>query len=354
MTPPFEPGALPRRLRALREKTWPGHSITQRQLAEAFSAERPTSVPLVASWESLLNSNGPPRNRLDAYARFFATERSVGDGGPRPLSVEELTAAERARYVELLDELNRLKPGSADHTVPRTAPGLWHFPEGGDILIVCARRPAGLAGPMGRRADPDAPDYVDLYSYEDGDALIELFGHLRAVNPSSAVRFTTADRLQADDYTRHLVLLGAVDLHVLSGDLLPWASKLPVRQIARDGDSLGGFEVRRGDDHQLFAPTVLDGILVEDVALFDRRPSPFHHLRTVTTCNGMFGRGVYGAVRAFTDVKFKARNEEYARSALARTGAFGLLTRVQVIGGTVVTPDWSMPGTVLCAWPAAD
>ncbi len=38
--------------------------------------------------------------------------------------------------------------------------------------------------------DPLDPDFIELYRYSDPDALLELFGHLRAANPASPVQFT--------------------------------------------------------------------------------------------------------------------------------------------------------------------
>ncbi len=40
-------------------------------------------------------------------------------------------------------------------------------------------------------------NYTDLLTFADADALIELFGFLRKVNPESDVRFIRADRLLA-------------------------------------------------------------------------------------------------------------------------------------------------------------
>ena len=39
--------------------------------------------------------------------------------------------------------------------------------------------------------------------------------------------------------------------------------------------------------------------------------------RTVTVCNGMYGRGTYGAVRALTDVRFRDSNDGYVKSRFA-------------------------------------
>lgn len=86
--------------------------------------------------------------------------------------------------------------------------GLWHFPDGHDVLIVCGRLHDAFTG---LSTEPADPDYLELYTFADLDALIEVFGHIRATNPGDEVRFKTVDKLAPDDYTKHLVLLGGVD-----------------------------------------------------------------------------------------------------------------------------------------------
>lgn len=253
--------ALAARLRALREETWPGRVVTQAQLADAFGAERSTSVPLISSWESLANPRKPPAVRLEQYARFFATERSVHGSHHRLLPVDDLTPAERAGYEDLLAELTELRSEQpARRGVHATAAphGLWHFPDGYDIIIVCARLPRDLVHSMGSYTDPNDPDYVELYTYADPDALIELFGHVRALNPTSEVRFKTVDQLDRDDYTKHLVLLGGVDWNRLTRELLERVD-VPVEQITRPSTAEpSGFEVT---DHgtRMYSPIVRSG-----------------------------------------------------------------------------------------------
>jgi len=350
-------GTLPARLRALREETWPEQVVTQAQLAQAFSTERSTSVPLISSWESNTTPKTPPEFRLEKYARFFATLRSIEGVEPRLLRVDQLTDIERARYEDLLVELTELRsttvgqPGTAVRP-SGSSDSLWHFAVNQDILIVCARLPEKYAGRLGSFTDPDNADYVALYTYADPDALIELFGHLRMTNPNSHVNFTTSDNLANDDYTKHLVLLGGVDWNTLTQDVLRHVSP-PVRQMTRvDTDEAGGFELV-DDPSQVFQPTFRDGALTEDVAHFYRRANPFNRKRTVTFCNGMFGRGTYGAVRALTDIKFRDRNDEYVRANLDDDGGFSLLTRVQIINGETVTPDWTEPAMRLHQSPEA-
>ena len=102
---------------------------------------------------------------------------------------------------------------------------------------------------------------------------------------------------------------------------------LPVRQQMRprDGDP-GFFSTAEG---ATFEP-VLDeanGSLLEDVAHFFRGKNPYNAGRTVTLCNGMYGRGTYGAVRALTDAKFRDRNEDYVRKRFRDTQTFSILVR---------------------------
>jgi hypothetical protein len=270
--------------------------------------------------------------------------------------LDDLTSAERADHDKLLATLIALRPeqtGQRWNSVgpaPQQYKGTWHLPDGFDILIVCAPLPRDLVHSMGSYTDANDPDYVDLYTYADPDALIELFGHLRAVNPTSEIRFKRADQLDRDDYTKHLVLLGGVDWNQLTRELLQRVD-VPVEQTTRPTEEEpSGFEVTENDT-RVYSPVVRHGRLLEDVAHFYRGENPFNTPRTLTICNGMYGRGTYGAVRALTDVKFRERNDEHAHDRLKRHGAYSLLMRVQVVDGEVLTPDWTVAETRLHEWP---
>src|SRR5205814_7571288 len=133
-------------------------------------------------------------------------------------------------------------------------------------------------------------DYVRLYRYADVDSLLELFGHIRAVNPLIETRFKTTDAIAEDDYTSHLVLLGGVDWNPVTRDIHRRLS-LPVRQESRPDDEPynGYFQVTDGDGQPTFAP-MLDSstsppILQEDVAFFYRGVNPYNARRTITMCN---------------------------------------------------------------------
>jgi hypothetical protein len=195
---------------------------------------------------------------------------------------------------------------------------------------------------------------VELYRYSDPDSLLELFGHLRATNPTSPVACRAADQLSRDDYTGHLVSLGGVDWNDATSSVLE-SLQLPVRQIGNLGEPEGPyFEVSEAGRPVIHRPRLgeVDGrkILREDVALFAQAVSPFNRKRFVTICNGMYGRGTFGAVRALTDERFRDRNAEYLREAFGESDAFCILSRVTVENGTALTPDWTRPETRLFEW----
>jgi hypothetical protein len=90
--------------------------------------------------------------------------------------------------------------------------------------------------------------------------------------------------------------------------------------------------------------------LLEDVGLLVRMPNPLNSNRTLTMCNGIHSRGVYGAVRTLTDKRLRESNERYISQHFPDNQEFGILMRVQVIEGRAMTPDFSIAGTVLYSW----
>jgi hypothetical protein len=361
---------LARRLRSLREQRWPGMKVNQRQLAAALGGSgKSVSVPLISSWESPTNPNVPPVSRLDDIATFFATRRSFDGKAGRLLSLEELTEQEQADRDELAEELARMReealnmasssaaaPSEAEEIAESLAAGPFRFEVGQTITIVCAELPQAMLETM-PYTDPLDPDYIEMYRYSDLDSLVELHGHLRAANPMSQVNIRFAHRLQRDDYTSHLVALGGVDWNLATSSVLD-RLRLPVRQVSRKDEGEPGtahFEVT-GDDGGTVPhfPQLeeVDGrkVLREDVALFARAINPFNRKRSVTICNGMYGRGTYGAVRALTDARFRDRNGAYVQERLSGNRTFCLLTRVTVVDRNALTPDWTMPETRLFEW----
>jgi transcriptional regulator with XRE-family HTH domain len=349
---------LAERLRSLRTEGFADRRLTQGELAEALGA----SVPLISSWESRTNPKNPPRGRLEAYATFFATERSVAQSPFRVLSKSQLTSEERARRDALFQELIRLRNGAQGHEPGPTtedpyAGSHWRFPVDQDITIVCSALPQEYLDKLKPYTNPMAPYYVDLYRFADLDALLELFGQLRAANPLNNVRVRTPAEVKADDYTSHLVLLGGVDWNMITAELL-YRLDFPVRQLTWKSEAEpGGFLIGKGADEQRFAPVLRqeggNEILESDVALFFRSPSPFNEKRTISICNGTYGYGTLGAVRALTDVRFRDRNEEYLRTRFAGINTFSIISRVMVLPGAAVTPDWTSSDDLLHEWHKA-
>jgi hypothetical protein len=327
-------------------------------------------VPLVSSWESPANPKVPPESRIEDIATFYASPRSLDGRIGRLLSLDEMTVQEQAERDKLLEELTLLRDAALDavgmSSRRETAVGVsqeinhplstgpYRFKTGDDITIVCAQLPPEMLKRM-PYADPSDPDFIALYRYSELDALMELFGHLRAANPTSRVWLRAAGQLSADDYTGQLISLGGVDWNLATISILD-RLQLPVTQVANWQESGGVyFEVAETGGRKIaHRPVLVEAngheVLREDVALFARAVSPFNRKRLVTICNGMYGRGTYGVVRALTDERFRDRNAEYLQETFGNSEAFCLLTRVTVEHGVTLTPDWTLPDTVLFEW----
>ena len=363
---------LARHLRELREDRWPDRKITQPQLAQALGDGKPLSVPLISSWESQTNPRIPPLSRLEGYAAVFATSRSFAGNEPRRLSPEEMTDEETVVMTELRQELMALRSnalraaGAADQETAAVKSvgeveksldsGFWRFADGNDITIVCAQWPTHMLAEI-PYTDIADPDYIELLTYSELDALFELYGHLRAANPGNQVNLRIADKLAPDDYTSHLISLGGVDWNMITSATMH-RLPLPVQQIA-DWDKPGEqyFQVEENGKIVKHKPVLEEapdqpkGILREDVALFARAVSPFNRARTVTICSGMYGRGTYGVVRALTDARFRDRNSGYLRDRFGNSETYCILTRVPVVQGVTLTPDWTTGDYTLFEWP---
>src|SRR5512147_1689216 len=97
--------SLADRLRALRRGGLAGQVVPQKDLASALSV----SAPLISSWENVDRPVLPPIERINAYAQFFATARSVTGGRCRLVPLSQLTDEEEARRKELARELSELR-----------------------------------------------------------------------------------------------------------------------------------------------------------------------------------------------------------------------------------------------------
>jgi transcriptional regulator with XRE-family HTH domain len=132
---------LAQRLRELRTQ-WPPVVVTQRQLAEALGV----SVPLISSWESSTTPAVPSEGWLQAYARFFATQRSVEGEKPRLLELRELTDDEEQARRALVDELVELREAAARPASERAQTGalggrFYYFPDGQPVRIIYSKLP---------------------------------------------------------------------------------------------------------------------------------------------------------------------------------------------------------------------
>ena len=92
-------------------------------------------------------------------------------------------------------------------------------------------------------------------------------------------------------------------------------------------------------------------VLAEDVGLLAQVPNPLNSNRTLTICNGIHSRGVYGAVRSLTDETLRDANERYIATHFGNSESFAILMSVRVIRNEAITPDFNTPGVVLYRWP---
>jgi transcriptional regulator with XRE-family HTH domain len=341
------------RLKELRERSWPASVLTQNQLGTIFGVSGAT----ISAWESTTNPKRPTTARLEAYARFFATRRSLDDE-PHLVPAADLTAEEHNRYDELNAELRGLlsPTGTAASDTGRIeiagTSALGHtfdFDEG-PITVICPQAPSDAQGPLALATDPN---FTRLQQYGDLDALIEMYGHLRAVNPTLDVFHHHAGEVGADDLSTHVILLGGVAWNQVTKRFQDAIQQVPVTQIVVEDytggdifeiDGVGQFYPEWDEDDQG------NRDLVEDIALLVRLPNPFNGRRTLTICNGVHSRGVFGAVRSLTDRRVREANEQYLAERFP-DGRFALLLRVPVVANETMSPDLQNPTGRLYEWP---
>jgi hypothetical protein len=347
---PAPPAALQlaARLKQLRQQR---PRLTQEKLAKALSEEESLSPATVSSWESLKTPKVPPEYRIRAYARFFASTRTI-QGKPKLFALSDLTEDEQKAYEKLETELLRLRNAAGGDSAEeeQTFTRSWLFRDGARVTFVCAQLPDSVIGPLG---DPENPNYTKLQTYADVDSLMELFGHIRAENPAATVHFRTPPDVNADDLTGHLILLGGVVWNEVTNRVSELAN-LPVRQVKDPPLESGEIFVSNasGEERQ-FWPKWTDEsekVLMEDVGLLARVPNPLNANRTLTICNGIHSRGVYGAVRSLTDAELRDGNERYIAENFGDAESFGILMSVQVIKNQTMTPDFNSRDVVLYKW----
>jgi hypothetical protein len=338
-------------LRFLRREHWPDSNLTQAALARALGQDVRVSSATVASWESRTGPKLPPRERVTAYAQFFATRRSLGPP-PALVPLDSFTPEEQAAHQALREKLLQLHTAARGGSVPDepiVARRSWHFADSGPLTLVCTKLPEKQAPKLAHPADPN---YTQLAGFGDLDAMVELHGHVRAENPGMNVYYKGAPDVKADDLSGHVVIIGGIAWNDVTRRLID-LSRLPVRQEEEPGLKTGDiFSIQVGDGRQKYLPqwSAATGALMEDVGLLVRMPNPLNSNRTITMCNGIHSRGVLGAVRTLTDAMLRESNEQYIARNFSET-QFGILMRVTVIEGETLTPDFHTEGTVLYQWP---
>jgi hypothetical protein len=330
-------------LRELREHTWPDQVLTQTQLAAALSSEggRVASATL-SSWESSTNPKTPPAARISTYARFFSTPRSM-EGKPHLLTEDQLTPAELERCRELEAQLSEL---ASDPKTQRT----FQF-EAGPVIVICPTAPAEEQSPLAKEQDPN---FTKMHQYGDLDALIELYGHLRAENPTLDVFHRLTSDVVSDDFSSHVVLLGGVGWNKVTRRFQRAISQVPITQVEVDDLTTGEvFKVTTADGDDYHYPEYEDlgdgSELIADVGYIARLHNPFKVSRTLTICNGIHSRGVFGAVRCLTDARVREENERYIADRFP-DGEFAILLRVPVVTNETLSPDLQDPDSRLYEW----
>lgn len=338
---------LAKRLRELREREF--DRLTQSELGRALSsAKAPLSPATISMWENAASGRIAPRSRLAAYAQLFCTPRSF-EGGVHMIDVAQLTAAEHERMEELRQELLGLRDSAvAREEGPSSgeAQSMWHFPDGTRITLVCDRLPLERRPPS---ADPSFLDYVRWSDLADLDSLIDIYGAVRAYNPTSQVVIMAAQDLTQRDVSNHLVLIGGRTWKAAE----PWLSGLfPIPIGAEDPADRRAILVRdpnNGDRE--FEYTVADGRLIEDVGYFARGENPSAPRRTLTICGGITTRGVRGAARCFIDPEMRERNDQYLMPRFPGASAYCIVMKVPVVNLDPLTPDLSKEENRLFEWP---
>ena len=335
---------LARTLRELRESAWPGVELTQAQLAKALSADSRVASATLSSWESLTNPKTPTASRLTSYARFFATRRSVEGKEPHLLAGEgphrrRAGALPRARSRSCWDLLH------ADTQAHRST---FSFDEG-PVTIICPEAPEEERG---RLADPTNPNFNKLQRLADLDALLEIWGHVRAENPRLSVRYRRPAEVVADDLSGHVILLGGIAWNKVTRRFQTAMSQVPITQVVSPELKTGDiFTVKDAEGERSFFPEWDDPDaeereLIEDVAHIARLTQPVPEQSHADDLQRDPQPRCLGAVRCFTDERVRDANERYLAERFTG-GRFALLVRVPVVTNETLSPDLQNPSTRL-------
>jgi hypothetical protein len=232
----------------------------------------------------------------------------------------------------------------------RKVPRSFQF-EAGPVIVICPTVPHEVQGPL---ADEQNPNFTKMQLYGDLDALIELNGHLRAENPTLDVFQRLTSDIVSEDFSSHVVLLGGIGWNKVTRRFQQVTSQVPITQVCVD-DLAGGdiFRIETPEGEKLLYPeyeNLGDGKeLIADVGLIARLRNPFRMDRTLTICNGIFSRGVLGAVRTLTDPSIREENETYLADRFP-DGEFAILLRVPVVANETLSPDLQNPASRLYEW----
>jgi hypothetical protein len=227
--------------------------------------------------------------------------------------------------------------------------------DAGPVIVICPDAPPEARGPL---AEENNVNFTKLQKYADLDALIELYGHLRAENPSLDVFHRLASEVVSDDLSSHIILLGGIGWNEVTRSIQAALSQVPVTQTDADGLEGGDtFRVETSEGVKPFYPEYerdkpgrVKKVLA-DVGYLARLRNPFKLSRTLTICNGIHSRGVYGAVRCLTDASVREENERYLADRFS-DGEFAMLLRVPVVKNQTLSPDLQDSKARLFEWPA--
>jgi len=338
---------LAEHLRSLREQ----QRLTQKQLARVLGGPDSISIATVSLWEKPGSDRLPPAQRLAAYARLFCTSRSFESDRPRLLSSGELTEQERERETELYDELIALRERAQSTNVTATAKGprsaLWHYPDPIAVSIVCSD--AVEPPPY---AEPSHLNYTRYARYADLDALVAVYGQVKADNPARMVRILPTGRLAQDFALNHLIIIGgaASDAASLFAQDLPLPAAEP---IPGTDPAMHLFRCTVGEETREFTLSRdVEGTLMQDVGLIARGPHPIIPGGTVTLLSGITSRGVHGAALCFIDSHVRDTNERYLESAFGNVESFSILMNIPVQNDVALPPNLWRENTRLYEWSA--
>jgi hypothetical protein len=226
---------------------------------------------------------------------------------------------------------------------------IWHFPDRSRITLLSYRVPPDYRPPS---AEPDNPNYIRLADLADLDTVIDVYGAIRAYNPTSQAVIMAAQDLHQPDVASHLVLIGGLTWEAVA----PWFSRAFSTPIeAGDPFDRGAIAVRDADNRRLeFKNTFTGDEIVEDVGFFVHGKNPSAPRRTLMICGGITTRGVRGAALCFVDPEMRERNEEYLISRFPADSAYCIVMRVPVFNRDPLTPDLSKKENRLFEWSEGD